>query len=365
MKFKWYYNLSFLFLLVMGCANVSTQENGNPLNNRWTEERIQQWYNNQPWLVGCNYIPVTAINQIEMWSKDTFDPKQIDKELAWAHDLGFNTLRVFLSSVVWKHDAKGLKKRINEFLNICQQHSIRPMFVFFDDCWNPESAYGKQPDPKPGVHNSGWVQDPSRSLYKDTLTLYPWLQSYVKDIIRTYANDDRILMWDLYNEPGNSKHEESSLALLTNVFRWVRECSPSQPITAGVWDYNSPQKNVLNAFMLNHSDIISYHNYDNESRHKECIKFLKMLNRPLICTEYMARRNDSRFQTVLPLMKKEKTGAINWGFVAGKTNTIYAWDEPIITGEEPQLWFHDIYRPSGVPFNQEEVDCIKSLTGRK
>ena len=254
---------------------------------------------------------------------------------------------------------------MDEFLNICKKYSIRPMFVFFDDCWNAESAYGKQPELKPGVHNSGWVQDPSCSLRKDTLTLYPFLQEYVKDIIRTYAHDDRILMWDLYNEPGNSKHEETSLSLLTNVFRWVRDCKPSQPITAGVWDYNSPRKNVLNAFMLNHSDIISYHNYDNEARHAECIKFLKMLNRPLICTEYMARRNDSRFCNVLPLMKKEKTGAINWGFVAGKTNTIFAWDEVIPSGEEPELWFHDIYRSNGVPFQQEEVDCIKSLTGRR
>mgnify|MGYP000692245822 CR=1 FL=1 len=254
-------------------------------------------------------------------------------------------------------------------LRIFGKVTISPLknvkFVFFDDCWNAESAYGKQPELKPGVHNSGWVQDPSCSLRKDTLTLYPFLQEYVKDIIRTYAHDDRILMWDLYNEPGNSKHEETSLSLLTNVFRWVRDCKPSQPITAGVWDYNSPRKNVLNAFMLNHSDIISYHNYDNEAQHAECIKFLKMLNRPLICTEYMARRNDSRFCNVLPLMKKEKTGAINWGFVAGKTNTIFAWDEVIPSGEEPELWFHDIYRSNGVPFQQEEVDCIQSLTGER
>ncbi len=333
--------------------------------NRWSEEKIQKWYDNQHWLVGCNYIPATAINQIEMWSADTFDPEQIDKELSWAHELGFNTLRVFLSSVVWQNDAAGMKKRMDDFLNICGKYSIRPMFVFFDDCWNPESAYGKQPEPKLGVHNSGWVQDPSCSLRKDTLTLYPFLQEYVKDIVRTYANDDRILMWDLYNEPGNSKHEETSLPLLTNVFRWVRDCKPSQPITAGVWDYNSPRKNVLNAFVLNHSDIISYHNYDNEERHGECIKFLKMLNRPLICTEYMARRNDSRFCNVLPLMKKEKVGAINWGFVAGKTNTIFAWDDVIPSGEEPELWFHDIYRPTGVPYQQEEVDCIQSLTGKR
>ena len=263
MKNKWCVSVAFLFFLVGICINACTQECNSSNNDRWSEEKIQKWYDDQDWLIGCNYIPATAINQIEMWSADTFNPKQIDKELSWAHDLGFNTLRVFLSSVVWKNDAKGMKKRMDEFLNICKKYSIRPMFVFFDDCWNAESAYGKQPELKPGVHNSGWVQDPSCSLRKDTLTLYPFLQEYVKDIIRTYAHDDRILMWDLYNEPGNSKHEETSLSLLTNVFRWVRDCKPSQPITAGVWDYNSPRKNVLNAFMLNHSDIISYHNYDN------------------------------------------------------------------------------------------------------
>ena len=236
MKNKWCVNVVFLFFLVGICVCACTQDSNSSNNSRWTEEKIQEWYDNQPWLVGCNYIPATAINQIEMWSADTFDPEQIDKELSWAHELGFNTLRVFLSSVVWQNDAAGMKKRLDDFLNICGQYSIRPMFVFFDDCWNPESAYGKQPEPKTGVHNSGWVQDPSCSLRKDTLTLYPFLQEYVKDIVRTYANDDRILMWDLYNEPGNSKHEETSLPLLTNVFRWVRDCKPSQPITAGVWD---------------------------------------------------------------------------------------------------------------------------------
>ena len=227
MKNKWCVSVAFLFFLVGICINACTQECNSSNNDRWSEEKIQKWYDDQDWLIGCNYIPATAINQIEMWSADTFNPKQIDKELSWAHDLGFNTLRVFLSSVVWKNDAKGMKKRMDEFLNICKKYSIRPMFVFFDDCWNAESAYGKQPELKPGVHNSGWVQDPSCSLRKDTLTLYPFLQEYVKDIIRTYAHDDRILMWDLYNEPGNSKHEETSLSLLTNVFRWVRDCKPS------------------------------------------------------------------------------------------------------------------------------------------
>lgn len=333
-----------------------------PNKNRWSEQKAQQWYKDKPWMSGCDYIPASAINQIEMWSKDTFDAKQIDKEMGWAEDLGFNTMRVFLSSVVWKNDPKGFKERINYFLTICDKHGIHPMFVFFDDCWTKESSYGKQPDPKPGIHNSGWVQDPSCSLREDTLKLFPVLKKYVKDIVSTFANDKRVLMWDLYNEPGNSEHGVSSLPLLRNVFVWARECNPSQPLTAGIWYFTSPE---LNAFQLTHSDVISYHCYKDENIQTEYIKYLGMLNRPLVCTEYMARKRNSFFSNNMPILKKNKVVAINWGFVSGKTNTIFAWDTPMPNVKEPDVWFHDILRQDGTPFDQKEIDFIKSMTGKK
>ena len=55
-------------------------------------------------------------------------------------------------------------------------------------------------------------------------------------------------------------------------------------------------------------------------------------------------------------------GAINWGLVAGKTNTIFAWDTPLPDVAEPSLWFHDIFRSDGTPYSTEEVECIRSLT---
>jgi len=357
--------LACLFLLSLvfasfGCSNqmkVATVTNDS--NQCWSEEKANQWYAEQPWLVGCDYIPATAINQIEMWSKDTFDPKQIDKELGWAQGIGFNTLRVFLSSVVYKNDSQGMKTRMGDFLTICEKHGIRPMFVFFDDCWNPESTYGKQPDPKPGVHNSGWLQDPSVSLRQDTTKMYSELKTYVQDILKTFKADKRVLMWDLYNEPGNSKHGITSLPLLRKVFEWARECDLTQPITAGVWTFDCPE---LNAFQLKNSDVISYHSYNPAEEHAVTIKYLQALNKPLVCTEYMARRNNSTFQTILPLLKQNKIVAINWGFVSGKTNTIFAWDTPLPNEKEPKLWFHDIFRQDGTPFSQAEVDTIKVLT---
>ena len=343
-----------------GCCNAP--EAGYESNGRWTKEKAAAWAEETGWRSGCNYIPATAINQIEMWQESTFDPKTIDKELGWAQELGFNTMRVFLSSVVWKAEPESFKARIDQFLGITESHGIKPIFVFFDDCWNAHSEIGPQPLPKPGVHNSGWVRDPSDDLRGDPNFLFPVLESYVKDILTTFKNDSRVLWWDLYNEPGNSGYGIASLPLLKNVFKWAREVKPSQPVSAGLWFLACPE---LNNFQIENSDIFSYHNYLDPEMHALRISMFKSFMRPMYCTEYMARRNNSFFQNIMPLLKENNVGAINWGFVSWKTNTIFAWDEPRPDVAEPELWFHDIYRQDKTPFDQEETETIKRINGVK
>lgn len=345
-------------LLAAGCA-----QNGKKAvtpSEQWTPKQAQAWYAAQGWRSGCDYIPANAINQIEMWSEETFDAARIDKELGWAEELGFKTLRVYLSSVVWNHDAEGFKGRMDSFLAICEEHGIRPLFVFFDDCWNEESSYGPQPAPKPGIHNSGWVQDPSVSLRADTTALFPNLEAYVKDIVGHFRGDERILLWDVYNEPGNSGHKLSSMPLLKNAFRWAREAGNTQPLTAGVWSKGLPE---YNAVQLELSDIISYHCYSDGAAQQAAIDTLRRFDRPIVCTEYMARTANSTFQNCLPVLKAQDVIAINWGFVAGKTNTIFAWSTPMPDVAEPPLWFHDILRQDGTPYSEAEVACIKQVNG--
>src|SRR5437660_7690799 len=188
---------------------------------RWSSDKAKAWYAKQPWLVGCNFIPSTAINQLEMWQADTFDPATIDRELGWAADkLGFNTVRVFLHDLAYQADPPGFKQRVGKFLEIADRHGIRPLFVIFDDCWNQNPKIGKQPAPKPGIHNSGWLQSPSTKVVCDP-EQWDGLEKYVTDVFGTFANDKRILMWDLYNEPGNEKLNDKSKGLLTQVFAWA------------------------------------------------------------------------------------------------------------------------------------------------
>lgn len=361
MKKHFYYLGVLLALIVSASLFVSCDKSAkDPVDLRWSKEKANEWYADQPWLTGCNFQPSSAINQVEMWAEETFDRERLDKELGWAEELGFNLMRVYLSSEVWKVDAEGFKDRIDEYLTISSSHGIKTMFVFFDDCWNEETVAGTQPEPKPGTHNSGWVQDPAVSLRKDTTSLFPVLEEYVKDIMTTFKDDERVLVWDLYNEPGNSAHGMNTMPLLKNTVKWAREVNPSQPITIGIWFFEFPE---LNRFQIDNSDIITYHQYNHPHEHYLWIRLLQTHDRPMICTEYMARRNNSYFQNVMPLMKEFNVGAINWGFVAGKTNTIFAWDEPKPNEIEPELWFHDIYRQDKTPFDPEEVETIKKLTG--
>ncbi|HMF60492.1 MAG TPA: cellulase family glycosylhydrolase, partial [Vicinamibacterales bacterium] len=294
---------------------------------RWSEAKANDWYSRQPWLVGSNYIPATAINELEMWQAETFDPKTIDKELGLAEGLGMTTMRVFLHDLAWQQDAAGYQKRINQFLDIAARHRIRPMFVLFDSCWDPDPKPGRQRDPKPGVHNSGWLQSPGARALQDSKE-YPRLKAYVTGVVNAFGKDPRVLSWDIWNEPDNTNTSsygsaepknkvELVLALLPQVFEWARDAGAQQPLTSGVWkgDWSTDDKlSPMERVQLESSDVISFHNYDSGAEFEKRIKWLQRYRRPILCTEYMARGNGSTFQGSLPIAQKYKVAAYNWGF---------------------------------------------------
>lgn len=342
----------------------------------WTKEQANAWYEKQPWLVGCNFIPSTAINELEMFQAETFDTATINRELGWASAIGMNTVRVYLHDLLWQQDADGFQKRLETFLVIASRHHIKPVFVLFDSCWDPFPKPGKQREPKPFVHNSGWVQSPGHDALLDSMQ-QPRLEKYVKGVVAAFANDARVLAWDVWNEPDNTNntaygHVELQdktryvIPLLQKTFTWARSVNPSQPLTCGVWagDWSSPGKlKPIEKIQLDESDIISFHNYENGEEFEKRIKWLQPLGRPIICTEYMARGNNSYFESSLPIAKKYKVGAINWGLVDGKSQTKYAWDswEKTYTSD-PALWFHEIFHTDGKPYKKKEVEFITKLT---
>ena len=346
---------------------------------RWTRERAQTWYSRQPWLVGANYIPSDAINQLEMWQASSFNPTEIDRELGWAHGIGMNTMRVFMHDLLWEQDAEGYKHRIDEFLSIASRHEIKPIFVIFDSCWDPFPQLGPQHRPTPGVHNSGWVQSPGKQALSDQAQI-PRLSAYVRGLVGAFANDQRILAWDLWNEPDNLnttayggvelKDKVAIIEkLLPQVFTWAREAQPSQPLTSGVWNGDWSTLDGMSSvarIQIEQSDVITFHNYGWPEEFEKRIKQLQQFNRPIICTEYMARGAGNLIETILPIAKKYNVGAINWGLVAGKTQTYLPWDSwlrPYVTST-PTVWFHDIFYPDGKPYRPYEGELIRDLESR-
>lgn len=363
--------VALLFLVAGGVAPA--QE----LPGRWSVERAAAWQERVGWLVGCNYAPAYAINQLEMWQPETFDLEAIDKELGWAESLGFNSLRVFLHDAAWRQDPRGFLRRVDQFLDLAQKHKIGVVLVLFDAVWDPFPKVGRQRDPRPHVHNSGWVQGPGAELLGDP-SRHDSLEPYVVAVLRHFRRDRRVHAWDLFNEPDNPNRSaygavelknksEMAYALLTKTWKWARRVRPSQPLTSGVWigQWADPAKlSDMERLQLENSDVISFHNYGRLEDLQACVRNLRRYNRPLLCTEYMARPAGSTFEPHLGWMKEQGVAAYNWGFVAGKTQTQYPWDSwtKTYTGEPP-VWFHEILRPDGTPYRSEEVAYIRRITG--
>ncbi len=371
--------LSIFFLIFIQCQRTPK----STLNFRWSEEKAWEWKEENGWMVGTNFNPSTSVNQLEFWQEETFDIETIKRELKWSAELGMNLHRVYLHNLLWDQDSLGLLKRMENYLKIADSNDIKTLFVLLDDCWHPLPKLGKQPDPIPFVHNSQWVQAPGAYILGDSLR-HIEVKNYIKGIVTHFADDQRVIGWDLYNEPGNlnagvpgydefevkENKDIYTLSLLKKAFKWVREVNPSQPITTSVWKADGKDKNWskldslsdLSRFTILNSDIISFHTYGNIDEMRLRINQLKKYNRPILCTEYLARGQGSTFQAMLPLLKKEQVSAINWGFVAGKTNTLFPWS----SWEEefdslPKIWHHDIFLPDKTPYDQNEIDFLKEI----
>ncbi|KAG9390325.1 Glycoside hydrolase, putative cellulase [Carpediemonas membranifera] len=350
---------------------------------RWTKYQAWKWAANHPWHAGCNYTPRYAINQIEMWHEATFNRLVIAEELDWLVKCGLTGVRVYLHDLLWKNDAETFFANIRAFLDLCGARGISVVFTVFDDCWYDRATYGIQPAPVPGLHNSGWVQSPGDRVLADP-DHWSYLEAYVRDLMRTFGDDPRILMWDLYNEcenfylPSLSQPNPTSLftkakvlarkftggynseLLLIKAFEWARTENPSQPLTSSV--YLPIQR--LKATVLQLSDVITFHNYSGAKSLVKDIKKFKQLGRPVVCTEWLARPSKSLVQTHLPIFKEHAVSCYNWGFVDGKTQTKFTWKDRQ-SGDEPKVWFHDLLKSDGTPYDAEEIRVFQELTGGK
>jgi hypothetical protein len=355
--------------------------------DRWSASDAKSWWQARPWICGFNYLPSTAVNFIEMWHADTFDLATIEREFGWASEIGFNAVRVNLPFLGWTNDREGLIDRFDRLLGTARAHGLDTVPCLFDDCGfgGEEPIWGPQPDPVPGVHNSRAVASPGRAAVLN-MGLRPALGDYVRDVIGAFRNDPRILFWDLYNEPGNRMDFEGAqysefdadlgsqaLSLMESSFAIAREVCPDAPLTVAAWttplpdsDAHPYQTEIDRSALLN-SDIVTFHAYWNRRRVTRFIDYLEVLDRPIICTEWMARQIDSRISDQLALFRDRGVGCFQWGLVKGRTQTWLPWPDDLVRAHggrvDRSVWFHDLLHEDGRPYDANEVDTIRDLTG--
>ena len=351
---------------------------------RWSQEKIWEWYNARPWLRGCNYMSADCANRVDQWQALGFEERieTTERELALMQQTGFNTVRLILEFVVWKEEHDSFLERFERYLSLCAKYGISCMITLANDCMPPKHDGWKLPQIGKQEYDWGYHGGKKRSqhgvcaetsphFYLDDPILREEYFEMVKEMVTLYRNDERICIWDVYNEPGNRMRDVPTLPNLKRMFELVRSCKPTQPLTCAVWRMNGNESVPLSKveqYALDQSDIISYHCYKEYNEHIKIIKRLKKEGRPILNTEWLARCTHNDVFSLFPLFYLEKIGCYNWGFVAGKYQTYEPWESTWTrynNGEETNVdftkWFHDLYRPSHHPYDPKEIEVIREF----
>lgn len=351
------------------------------MSEKWSIEAINRWYDAQPWTTGINFYPSTAINQAEIWQEHDHERMftDIGKELSLAKSIGFTSLRTIFPFELWRVSPEVYFRHVDEFLALCDVFGLSVMPVLFDDCCVVKELYqpmqfGKQPDPVPGYFGGSPItcfETTSEMGYNvtDEPGMEEVVECYIRELMEHYRSDKRVYAWNVWNEPGNSNRRSRSLAMMRNVFDWLRKYDVSQPLTADVFaaacdfpdEYlRAPRTGTeIELAAIDLSDVISYHYYGDYLHMRQYIECLRIYQRPLLCTEWLHRPMRSFIQTHLPLLKRERVGSYFFGFVNGKMQFNEPWEYLKVRKDmDLTLWMHDIYHKDFTPYDPEEIAVI-------
>lgn len=355
---------------------------------QWSKEQAWRWYNDQPWIRGFNGYPSNCVNRIAMWQefehKEVFE--QIEYEFNLAKETGFNAVRAIIQFECWYYQHDSFMKNLEEYFSLADKYGLKVMLTLGNDCtvskvnFKPV-VFGKQhidwgyhSGIKTGPH-SGGTTVPGYALLDDP-EIEPKYYEMVDEIAAKYCKDDRLQIWDVWNEPGNGNRGNISLKAMIKFFEIIRSHNPIQPLTADCWRYSEdlvPDREIEKA-AIELSDVITFHYYGSFENMVIIIENLKKYGRPIINNEWLNRISGNNVCEIFPLFYLEKIGSYHWGLIAGFSQTYEPWGnyyaEYLKEGSNLDLtkWQHDIYRFNGLPYDVKEIKTIKrfcSLAAKK
>lgn len=343
-------------------------------------DALDAWTSRHPRLIGCNYVTSSAVNSLEMWNAGSFDPETIAREFSWAHALGLNCVRVFLHHLLWEDDRTGFLSRLDRVLDLAAQRGLSVLPVLFDSCFEPDPVCGPQQPARPGVMCSRWVQCPGRRRLEDE-SRWPELEDYAHDVVARFAGDDRVLAWDVWNEPPaesgqvfalgdlgareSARKTELTYRLLAHVFEALAPIAPRQPLTSAVWwtrdgAWLDSVLTAMERLQIEHSDVVSFHSYSAPAEFRAQADSLLSRGRPVLCTEFMDRAVGATLEALLPIAAARGLAMLMWGCVEGQIQARHSIASWASSEGDPELWHHDLLRADGTPYAPSDVDAIRS-----
>ncbi len=346
------------------------------MSGKWTKEQAWDWYGRQPWIRGwCGY-PSNCVNRVAMWQEygHTDVAAQEEAEFKLARGIGYNAVRAIIQFEVWRFEHDSFMKNLEEYIAAAARNGIKVMLCLGNDCTVPKSLFqpvvfgpqnvdwGYHSGIKRGPHAGGY-SEPGYMLLDES----EYEQDYydmVSELADKYGRDERIQIWDVWNEIGASRRNMKSVKAMETFFEILRGKNVMQPLTADGWNKFENAEHERRAMEL--SDIITFHSYKNFGDVVALIDRLKELyGRPLINNEWLNRYENNRVQELFPLFWLERIGSYNWGLVQGYSQTYEPWGGYFMREEfengtlDLKGWQHDLFRFNGLPYDPNEIKVIK------
>lgn len=347
------------------------------MKRRWTAEEATEWYEAFPWIRGCNFIGSDCAGRIDMWqsyrSEEHF--ATAERELALAEKIGFNSIRLLVEFDVWYQEHDAFTENLERYIALAASHGLSVVIALANEAAISRGEFSLKPLGEQsyalGYHQGRLPLSPEQAAKPGIhpLEVEPWKSHYlrmVREIVEKYRDDERVVMWNVYNEPGIIIGERA-IPLLSALFETVRACDPVQPLAADVWHpvKGGEISNPIDKVSFELSDVISFHSYTAYRWFVPQIEALKKLGRPIFLTEWLNRISHNDVAEIYPLLYLEKIACYCWGFVVGKTQTNEPWDSLWLqyeNGTHPELdftkWQHDLFRPSLHPYDPHEIEII-------
>ena len=357
---------------------------------RWSEERAWEWYLSKPWPVGCNYVPANTFHCMELWQDDLHEEVllSVREEIALMKNIGFNTVRMFLPFFAWYLDGDGFFDKLDKLLSALDEAGITMMPVLFNDC----VGFGPKPEKIEPIRHTGWyaydvgvhggvkADNPFMAegervgwILFDEPEWHMPQEAYVTALITRFKADERIIAWDLWNEPGNSNRRDRSIPYLKRVFEVARAISPVQPLTVACWSYphdfgknEQAELEPIQKLAVELSDVITFHQYERFENVLRVVEKLEKLGRPMMNTEWLNRILDNFWEDNLRLYHEKRIGSYSWGLVAGKSQHFLPWDHlREHAGLDLTRWQHDLFHEDHSPYDAKEIDFLRRLLNRE